>query len=272
MIDRCSFRIFLALFCLIASRGRGAEIQNSEVDSQVWAAEVIAAEVNAAKAKLASPTEESARGLDAEPATYSPQPFRVIPSVASTYVTYTQDGVADYYEMTVGVKLSVQGSLWSEYRLEYGADANIDVLPLKQTRDIAARFLWANLHAGYQLPELHPSLTLTVYAGISFSSSFVSNDAFGYKNVSFVQFQPTARWKFGEDNFAKLYVKFAPLGDKFFSFDWQQRLISMGIGYEHALGENQALMASLDANLLKLVLQGTHVQTRSLTLNLGYAF
>lgn len=136
-----------------------------------------------------------------------------------------------------------------------------------------ARFLGINLRAGYALPWLKAPWKLSAMVGGYFTTMFVTDNTFGYSNVSGPQFFPTITRSFSNGDSATAYVKFSPIAQSLSLLTPANRELALGGAWNHRLQNGQVLSLSLDFATLSLTTSsGKAIRSTTTTIGAGVGF
>jgi hypothetical protein len=139
-----------------------------------------------------------------------------------------------------------------------------------KSSSVNARYLGVNTRLGYFLPPITPDLFLSFYAGYYFTTTFVTNDFFGYKNLGGPQIYPAIRKVLANGHVLSGYFKFSPVSSSFSLLTLSNREIAGGLAYSILLEDQRSLGVTLDYSNIKLDFNNVLMSTTSLTLGLQY--
>ena len=200
-----------------------------------------------------------------------PKAFGFTPSLGITSVSYSQTESDDYSGILLTGKLAY-GKSFDRSPWSLSANAFASLLPLQSNQsEVRVRFVGLNARIGYVLPFPSRVWKASLMAGAYFSTMFVSESVFGYKNVSGPQLYPTLQRYFNNGDIGSAYLKYSPISNAFGFLNLSNRELAAGIGWLHSFGPRKLLL-NLDLAHLRFLLNGTEIQNRSTTLSIGVGF
>jgi hypothetical protein len=197
------------------------------------------------------------------------QKLFLFPGFGVSSIQTVQTGKPDYSTLAVTAKIS------ANYRIvprkwDIGLSAFGTAFQISKSSDVSARYLGVNSRLGYLFPALTTDLFLSLYAGYYFTSTFVTNDFFGYKNLGGPQIYPAIRKVLSSGHVISGYFKFSPVSSSFSLLTLSNREIAGGVAYSVILPNSHSVAATLDYSNIRLDLDRFKVSTTSLTLGLQY--
>ena len=200
-----------------------------------------------------------------ELASVSPQRHFPQVGLGLTSNSYASTLVSDVAQTAVTLKAS-----WSYLlvppRWDLGVSGYLTALALMKSRSEAATFLGLNLRMGYLLPPFRSPWRGSLYGGFYYTTMFVKDDAFGYRNIIGPQIYPSVKRLFSNGNHLAGYLKFSPVASNFQLLSLSNREIAFGFSYSWLLERGRTLSITLDWAQLALLLDTNRVQSDSLTL------
>jgi len=193
----------------------------------------------------------------------------LIPGLGVSSIQTVQTGKPDYSTLAVTAKIS------ANYRIvprkwDIGLSAFGTAFQISKSSDVSARYLGVNTRLGYLFPALTTDLFLSLYAGYYFTTTFVTNDFFGYKNLGGPQIYPAIRKVLSNGHVVSGYFKFSPVSSSFSLLTLSNREIAGGVAYSVILPNQHSLAGTFDYSNIRLDLNRFTVSTTSLTLGLQY--
>ena len=193
----------------------------------------------------------------------------LFPGLGVSSIRTVQTGKPDYSTLAVTAKIS------ANYRIvprkwDIGLSAFGTAFQISKSSDVSARYLGLNTRLGYLFPALTTDLFLSLYAGYYFTTTFVTNDFFGYKNLGGPQIYPAIRKVLSNGHVISGYFKFSPVSSSFSLLTLSNREIAGGVAYSVILPDNHSIAATVDYSNIRLDLDRFNISTTSLTLGLQY--
>lgn len=210
-----------------------------------------------------------AAGTSQNPAAF--KKFRFFPAIGPTYLSYTQTDIPSASGLAVTAKVSLIYSFLPS-RWDIGASAFISALPLKGgLPDTTIRFLGVNLRGGYALPFLPEPWRLSLLVGAYYTTTFVTGNAYGFKNMAGPQIFPSIRRRLGNGGAISGYVKFSPVSDRFNFLELSSREIATGATWSIPMSGGKAFTLSVDLANIQIQSAQTVIKTTSASLSAGLA-
>ncbi len=190
----------------------------------------------------------------------------------------------NFYKEGVGVDTSFSNlALSLRYRPEISSsgkwllDSKVQFDFLSLSSDISGvktRFLNLDFQLGRSFSSSKSNLDFTLFLGAHYSQMFVTNDAYGYKNIYYPQIHPEFSYGFSSGNSLDFYLAYMPTGKNFFSFNADERSIDMGLQYNFKISEQKT---SLRLNYSSLKFKAdtpseTPVESEVFTFSIGLGF
>ncbi|MGE0616572.1 MAG: hypothetical protein AB7P04_13130 [Bacteriovoracia bacterium] len=195
------------------------------------------------------------------------------PSLGFNFLSYEQTGVTPFSLTSLAFKASFS-YLIGPPRWDIGANVYFNFVPLgSSVAGNAISILGANVRGGYVFPFVRSPWRLTFSTGIFYSTTFVTNNAFGYTGLLNFQLYPALRYTFRNRQAAVMYLKYVPLGSGFFDISFEKREIAVGWAWVWPLEDRRSWSLALDISDLRLVtVSGVVIQAKSTTISAGYSF
>ena len=173
--------------------------------------------------KIASVSEENFRKGDAFQETLA-----LSPSLGVTALSY-KETLEDHYS-----SLMLTGKIGADYRFskkwDAAANAYFTFIPISSSnKNATIRFLGLNLRLGYQI-SLSKTTYLDIMPGWYFTTTFTTNNAFGFKNMTGPQIFPVLKYKIGSKINGYNYFKYSPIMDGFGMPTFKSKEIAAGFG------------------------------------------
>ena len=208
--------------------------------------------------------------LDSESQIQKPvKRFFLVPGVGVSSISTKQTDVSDYSTIAITAKVSANYRLVPQ-KWDAGLSAYGTVAQLSKSSDVTARYLGFNARLGYLIPNISSDWFLSVYGGWYFTTTTVSEDTFGYQNLSGPQIYPSVRKVLGNGDVISAYFKFSPVASSFSVLTMSNREIAGGVAYIRLLPDDHSLAATFDISNIKLTIDGIVTQTNTLTLGIQY--
>lgn len=192
-------------------------------------------------------------------------------SVGVSTLSYKQTDFNDYSSLSTTLKIAGSKQVYPKWHLDLGGSVFINALPISNSpSSITMRTFGANLRLGYLFPRLPKPWFVGVYAGLYYSTQFVSGESFGYRNLLFAEFYPSISRQLTENLDLGVYLKYAPLGSNLFGFT--ERELAFGVYLTRKLMNNHPLSIEFDVADLALHTIRSEIKSQSLTLSVAYGF
>lgn len=191
-------------------------------------------------------------------------------SLGVSDITFQQAGIVDFSEWVTTAKIAAEKALFPDLHISIRANAFATLFAITTSQaNTLARFLGANLSLGYDFPFVKSPWRFRIASGVYYLTTYVADDAFGFKNLAFLQVTPNVRWQFHPRRALGLYVKLAPVSLGLFTLNFAQRELAVGLSYEYLVYKSQALFFTLDYSNLKIDLTES-INSSSLSFAVGY--
>jgi hypothetical protein len=196
--------------------------------------------------------------------------FLFTPEFGLTSINYIETGKPDYSETALTAKFSASRLVFSQ-SWNLGANVFFTALPLQKNPDQAARFLGINLRLGYVLPFIKSEWKVVVYGGYYFTTMFVEQNSFGFKNMTGPQLFPTLERRLNNGDSIRGYVKFSPvIGGQFNILSISNRELALGGAYVISLSNGHIMPVTLDVSRFDLVFSDSTLQSTNFSMGVGY--
>jgi hypothetical protein len=163
-----------------------------------------------------------------------------------------QTGHAEFSEDAVTIKAEYRFLLFPPYwDLSVGSFFTASPLSTNQS-GVDARFLGVNLRLGYRLPFIHEPWEFHIFGGAYYTTMFVTNNAFGYRNELGPQLFPTLRRFFKNGDGISVYFKYSPVTSGFSALTSSNREIAVGGSWLLRLRNQHLVSFSLDYSNVSL--------------------
>jgi hypothetical protein len=196
----------------------------------------------------------------------------VIVSLGYSSIEYRETGHRDYSMTALTAKAAYQRALGAR---GWGASASgyLTALPLGRNRaDSTMRFLGLNLRFGYTVPGVRAPWKLSLNTGLYYTTTLVTNNAFGFTNMFGPQLYPTLQRLVGRKDVVGAYLKFSPMMDGLSFFGLANRELAAGLSWTRPLPRERFLSASVDYAAFRLDYSRINIQSNSFSLSLGYGW
>ncbi len=195
--------------------------------------------------------------------------FPLTVSIGPSLISYKETYAPDLSETALTAKLSYLYPLaWPP--IELGLSAYLTIVPLTSNQsDATARFLGVNLRAGYRIPLVHEPWVLSLMAGVYYTTMFVTDDKFGFRNLMGPQFYPVVRRFFANGSSLGGYFKYSPVGDGAALSNLSDREIGAGISYGFGRRNGNPVSVAFDVANLGLVVDGSTISSTSYSLGVS---
>jgi hypothetical protein len=197
--------------------------------------------------------------------------FFIVPGIAYSSISVNQVDADPYSTSTLTGKISIN------YRLvpqvwDFGFSAFGTLLQLSKSSDVTCKFLGINTRFGYMIPNISTEWFLSLYAGWYYTSTFVSDNSFGYKNLSGPQIYPSIKRVLGTGDVLAFYFKYSPIASSLSLLQLSNREIASGISYTRLLPHDRSIGASFDISGTSITLDELTNRTNTWSLGLQYGF
>lgn len=163
-------------------------------------------------------------------------------------------------------------------RWEVGFAGSITAATFDRNMGDEMRFLGLNLRVGYHLPQLEEPWDVSLQAGGYYTTTFVTNSDFGFRNLEALQLYPTVRRRFANGTAVKGYFKVAPILSQGEASFFSNRELAIGAKYVIPFNDSteQSWSVGIDASQLTLNVPQTGgsfvVHSSSVSLGVGVAY
>ncbi|MCM2277245.1 MAG: hypothetical protein NDJ89_04160 [Oligoflexia bacterium] len=187
--------------------------------------------------------------------------------VALTRVSYQDSNYGAYrsFALTGKAGVSYDPRPWS-----FHANAFATLATLAGSEGITARFLGVNVRAGVPLAEAREvpeSWSLRAYGGYYYTTMFVSDDLFGFRNMHGPQLYPAFQKTLSGDERVAFYLKFSPVSPDFGDLSLSNRELAAGAAWSRG-----PLSVTLDVSDIRLNVAGVGIRNSTLSLGAAWSF
>lgn len=204
--------------------------------------------------------------------TVEPSRYQVSVAVGYSVCSYRETLVPDFSQTALTAKASL-GYVLAPPRWDLGISGYFTALPLTANRaDASLRFLGVNLRAGYALPAVAEPWRLAIMAGLYYTTTFVTGDAFGFQNMAGPQIFPVLRRSVDSRNSVSAYFKYSPiLSGVVPSFSSSE--IASGASWSRLLSGGGNVSVSIDVARLGINIGGVlDIVSNSATIGTAYGW
>ncbi len=201
----------------------------------------------------------------------------LFPSLGISSIKSTQTGKSDYSTLVMTAKFSMNYRIVPK-KWDLGLSAYSTALHLTKSSDVKAYFMGFNARLGYLFPIFSTDWFLSLYGGYYYTTTFVTADAFGYKNLGGPQIYPAIRKVFDHGAVASGYFKFSPVASSLSLLKLSNREIAAGLGYSWILPEQQSIGINVDYSNVAFNLanpddsSNVSISVNSISLGVQYGF
>ncbi|MBC7691550.1 MAG: hypothetical protein H7222_07250 [Methylotenera sp.] len=202
----------------------------------------------------------------------------ISPSVLLTRFRHSETNVSVYESTAVTLKASFNHTLVPE-RWDLGVTSFFTAFQLSKPSevqllksrtvltDVSVRYFGLNIRAGYVLPKLVESCRFVIYGGGYYTTMIVSQNQFGFTNLSGPQIYPSLRKSFQKGDTLGAYLKYSPVSNRFVVLNFSNREIAAGLAYtfRDRILNGMPLSASFDYSNIAFGLRGIQVHTTTLS-------
>ncbi len=151
-------------------------------------------------------------------------------------MSYIQTDVADFSELGLTTKISADYA-WVPNRWNLSGNVFYTALPISSNLPgIKLRALGWNLRVGYFFQPgflgLDQRWKIGLQTGVYYSTTFVTNDAFGHKDLAGPQIYPSISRGFSNGSDITAYFKFSPISQRLSLKSLESYELATGIGYK----------------------------------------
>lgn len=203
--------------------------------------------------------------------------FSFSPGMNFSFLNYSETGVGVFSEKAITTKAAIV--YFFPPSMDVGASFYFTTVPVGSSMSgTTARFLGVNARVGYVLPFVKEPWRVSLLGGVYYTTMFVSNDQFGFRNMAGPQIFPAARVKINKTDIISGYFKFSPVASGFQFSSLANREMAIGFAYVHALKNSQSFSVTLDISTLDLVLTSSvvnktiNISSTSISIGGGYGF
>lgn len=195
------------------------------------------------------------------------------PSFGITSLSYSEPNTpnGDVNLSQIGITGKLGYSFLFRPQFDVGVITYLTLLPLSTNiSGISARFFGFNGKVGYSHP-LKNGWTLGIQTGFYFTTMFVTNDAFGFKNLMGPQLFPVVRKNLSKGAVSG-YLKFSPVAASISIQNLSNRELAFGAGYSRPLANGRVVSVNLDFANLALLIDNVPISSTSISLSAGTVF
>lgn len=135
------------------------------------------------------------------------------------------------------------------------------------------RFLNGDLQLGYFWPQESQSWSFSLWMGMylktTFASAAASYNLFGFKNLRGPEIFPLLRWRTSWRGIFSTYVKFSPIANGTSLLPLSSHDLNCGLSYAHPYKRDLFALMALNFNQLDLTVNGSHIQSDSMSASVG---
>jgi hypothetical protein len=201
-------------------------------------------------------------------------PLSLVPSVGLTYISYRETLVPDFTESAVTIKFTAAYRFKPSW--DVGVTPYLTLQPLSTNQSgVSARFLGANFRVGYLVPFPKEPWRLTLMAGFYYTTTFITDSAFGFKNLMGPQIFPVLRRMLSPRTSLAAYIKFSPVGSGIGISDFANREVAGGLSFtwlQRSAAKDSVVtpyIVSIDASNLTIFVEDTTITSTSMSLSVG---
>jgi len=193
----------------------------------------------------------------------------LFPGLSFSSIQSTQTERPDYSTFALTGKISLNYRLVPR-KWDLGMNIFGTVLQFTKSSSLSARYLGANARVGYFFPQITSDLFISLYAGYYFTTTYVTNNQFGYKNLGGPQLYPSIRKVLSNGNVLSGYFKFSPVASSLSLLTLSNREIAGGLSYIIMLPEDHSVGISFDYSTISLTVEESTTKTNALSLVVQY--
>lgn len=190
--------------------------------------------------------------------------------LGASYLSYQETRVADLTLISAQARLGYSRQ-WAR-RWDFAAQATSTLFHFYKSshKDKSIHLITANVRTGYLLPFVKYPNQLSLMGGFAYQRLFVSNHAFGFKNLLYPQIYPTFSRFFSNRGLGYAYLRYVPLS-KSFKINFREREIGMGSGYQFPSNSTGSYWSvGFDYSSTKVMpVKGYHLEAKAYTLSLS---
>jgi len=197
--------------------------------------------------------------------------FFVSASMGYSLITYEEQNNVNVSISALTAKLSLAYQIdpgkWDVALSGYGT-----ALQLGSSHPATTRFIGVNLRLGRFFSQPASPWSWGILAGGYYTTMIVSDDLFGFKNMTGPQLFPVLRYQVNKESSVSGYAKYSPILSAEGLLPFSQRELAFGMSYQRALSSTSSLSFSLDLADLQLEISTVAVSSRSLSASVGINF
>lgn len=190
--------------------------------------------------------------------------------IGVTYISYKDQRIPDLTSISPTAKLTYTKEAWSP-EWEFSGGAFFTLFNVTNTAEESLRFFGVNARLGYDLPFVRYPWKVKLTGGAYYTTMFVGNEKFGFRNMKGPQLFPVVMRDFGKGRFSYSYLKYAPVTSGFADFGGNREL-AFGGGYKIRRNDGTLLGFSLDIAHISMVVEEIPISSFSATLGVSYGF
>lgn len=192
-------------------------------------------------------------------------PFEL--SVGAGYFAYEGTALSNSSSFTPSVKGNYQIGFKSLWSLSAAVLMNTSGVP-ETTTGHSARFVGANLQAGYGLPIVDSVWQLIVVGGVDYITLLGTQNAFGFQNIFYPNIFPVLQRPLSSGAKASVYAKYTPLGSGWLASSDNQEF-SAGAAYQWKLTSGRPVSLNFDFSQYSFAEPQVYFSMSLLRLSLG---
>lgn len=201
----------------------------------------------------------------------------LFPSIGVTLVNYAETDVNTFQETAMTAKASLRYLLvppnWDFAITAFGTVANLH----SSDPDLRAKFLGINFRIGYMTPWLREPWRFGIMVGTYYTTMFVTDNAFGIKDLMGPQVFPTLRHTLRNGDSISAYIKYSPVAQSFSLLTLSNREAAFGSAWTSIMKNGHPFSASADFSNLYMTLNDAvrgdvKVNFSTFSFSLGYGF
>ena len=187
----------------------------------------------------------------------------------NSVISYDETGVDSYSSVSLTGKSSYSYLIFPP-DWDFGTSLYYTLLPITKTGNNAVRFLGVNLRFGYVVPFVTEPWRLSVLGGMYYTTMFVTNDRFGFKNLAGPQLFPALKRTFRGGKAIVSYLKFSPISNGLSLLSLSNRELALGGAYLYPLKNGHSIAFTLDVAIFYFKIRQVEIQSSSISLGLSY--
>jgi hypothetical protein len=185
-------------------------------------------------------------------------------------IFYQETNIEDFFESALTVKLAAAYSINPKWRLS--SNIFYTLFPLFKSSPETLQFLGFNLRGGYNFQLGSSPWTLGIQGGGYYTTTFVSDNTFGFINQAGPQIFLTVKRDFSKDKFILAYTKLSLVSSQLFEANPSSYEVAGGLVYPLFRMDNHRFSFALDLAKIHLEIGEVEINSTSFSMAVDVSF